>query len=774
MQPSLRLAALALCAGALVALGPGAAALGKTQGHATGHAAKKTKATAGEPSAHGVPIPRARPRPPATRVASASSNTPAQAPAAIAQAAFSPNPIAAALPAAMTPFATGTPGPSAPHRAVVPPARPAAPFAATPTAQTSSADLSAVKQVVDLLRRGKPDNATEVARGVSDPLAAKLAEWLILRSEDNGASFGRYAAFLANNPSWPSLALLRRKAEAALWEDKADPATIRAFFATENPVTAKGRFALARALIAQGDRKDAEAYVRQAWRHDAFSPEVEQMALEAFGDMLTRADHKARMDERLYAGENDAAMREAQRLGGADLAIARARIAVAHNAANAKALLDAVPDEAARHDAGCLFSLIHWLRHKDEITEATRLMLAAPRDPALLHDTDQWWIERRLLARKLLDLGDAKSAYLVARDAAPPTKENYRAEHQFTAGWIALRFLNDPATALAHFAHIGDGITNPIALARAGYWEGRAAEALGRRAEARAYYESAAHYSTAYYGQLARARLGLPEIVLRAPPEPGADRRSALARLEVVRAVEILYAVNERDFVLPFMVDLAERAQDIGVLTAIAELARRHDDARAMLLLGKAALARGFAFDHYAFPATGIPRYSAVGPEVDPSVVYSIVRQESEFNQRDVSSANALGLMQVTPEAARYVAKKFNAKYDVARLRHDASYNMSMGAAELGDLIRDYRGSYIMAFAGYNAGRGRVREWVARYGDPRDPGVDPVDWVERIPFSETRNYVQRVMENVQVYRARFGGGTRLLIESDLRRGTAEQ
>ena len=161
-----------------------------------------------------------------------------------------------------------------------------------------------------------------------------------------------------------------------------------------------------------------------------------------------------------------------------------------------------------------------------------------------------------------------------------------------------------------------------------------------------------------------------------------------------------------------------------------------------------------------------------MGPAVDPSLVYSIARQESIFNPRTLSSAKAMGLMQVTPEAGRYVSKKFGVAFDVKRLMSDQVYNVQLGAAELGDLIVDYRGSYILSFVGYNAGRGRVRDWVARYGDPRDPKVDPIDWVERIPFSETRNYVQRVMENLQVYRVRFGGGSKLMIEADLRRGTS--
>jgi soluble lytic murein transglycosylase len=166
----------------------------------------------------------------------------------------------------------------------------------------------------------------------------------------------------------------------------------------------------------------------------------------------------------------------------------------------------------------------------------------------------------------------------------------------------------------------------------------------------------------------------------------------------------------------------------------------------------------------------GLPRYSAIAPAVEPAVVYSIARQESAFNPRTVSSAKAMGLMQVTPEAGRYIARKFGVSFDQQRLLHDSVYNVQLGAAELADDIDRYRGSYILAFAGYNAGAGRVKEWVERYGDPRDPGVDPVDWVERIPFSETRNYVQRILENLQVYRVRFGGGTRLMIEADIRRG----
>jgi soluble lytic murein transglycosylase len=659
------------------------------------------------------------------------------------------------------------PAPTAPR-----PAAQSARFALAATDSTSSADLAAVKEAIAAARKGNISFAADLQKTISDPLARKLVEWAILRSgESESVELGRYMAFISENPSWPAIGLLRRRAEATLWSDRPDPASVRSFFGKEKPTTAKGKFALARALLLQGDRPAAQSLVREAWRNDTFSDDLESPALDVFKDLITAADHKARMDMRLYAEDVDGGLRAANRAGGNASVIAKARIAVIRKAGNAKALLDAVPADAHR-DVGYIFSRVQLLRRADKAVEAAELMLSVPHDHGQAVDADQWWVERRLVARKLLDLGNAKSAYRVARDAAVPSRENYRAEQQFTAGWIALRFLNDPAAALAHFAKVGQGNSNPIALARSGYWQGRAAEALGRKEEARTHFEAAARYSTAYYGQIARARLGHKDIILRPAPEAPPDRRDGLGRLEVVRAIELLYAIDERDLIAGSLADLAERSTDAVALAAIGEVAGQHKDARAMVLLGKAALGRGLPLEHYAFPIVGIPEYRPIGPAVEPAVVYAIARQESTFNPKIISSARAMGLMQVTPSAARYVAKKFGAPYDEKRLLSDQIYNVQLGAAELGELIEDYRGSYILTFAGYNAGRGRVKEWIAKHGDPRDPKVDPIDWVERIPFSETRNYIQRVLENLQVYRVRFGGGSKLLIEADLRRGGA--
>ena len=635
------------------------------------------------------------------------------------------------------------------------------------TSTTSQADAEALENVIELVRKHKPADATEVEAAISDPVARKLAEWIILRSDDNGASVERYRAFIAANPSWPSQTFLRRRLEAALWDDHRDDATVLAWFENKSPLSAKGKFSLAHALIGRGDRANAERLVRDAWRNDAMSEETENAALEQFGALLTPGDQKARMDLLLYGSEHEAALRAAKRIGSSEVALAKARIAAYRKASNTRALLEAVPREL-HSDPGYIFSKIQLLRREEKFAEAAQLMLNAPRDPARLYNVDEWWIERRLLSRKMLDIGENRTAYLIARDAALPARDIYKTEQEFTAGWIALRFLRDPATAAQHFARIGVGSVNPTTLARAGYWQGRAAEAAGRIQQARAAYSVAAVQSTSYYGQLARAKLGLPQIELNGAP---AARGRGIERLEIVRAVQLLYALDEREIAVPIFADMGDNG-DPDALVGLGELASRNGDARGMLLLGKAALNRGLPFDFYAYPVNGIPPFKSIGPDIEQSVVFAIARQESAFNPAVVSPAQAYGLMQVTPDAGRYVCKKYGVGFDLGRMKTDPVYNAALGAAELGGLLEDYRGSYIMAFAAYNAGRGSVKKWIERYGDPRDPKVDAVDWVELIPFSETRNYVQRIMENLQVYRARFGGGTRLQIEADLHRGAS--
>jgi soluble lytic murein transglycosylase len=652
---------------------------------------------------------------------------------------------------------------------------PQIPLAQGPEPQTSEAEIALVKSAIEGLRKGGASKATDVQATISDPAARKLVEWIILRSDGNRASSARYLAFIAANPNWPSHGMFRRRAEAMLWVENVRPAQAMSFFKDAPPQSGMGRLVLARALLAQGDRDVGAAQVREVWRNDQLSADVEKQVLDRYGEFLSNVDHKARMEKRLFADDNEAALRAARRLGGAQVAIAQARIALDRKPGDnkkptdGKKQFDAVPADA-RDDPGYIFAQVQFLRRADKTAEAAKVLLAAPRELSQIHDSEEWWVERRIMARKLLDAGDHRSAYQAVAEAAEPTKENSRVERHFMAGWIALRFLDDPATAATHFARIPDVSGHPTSMARAHYWLGRVAEASQRPGEARARYQAAASASASYYGQLARARLGLTALAL-APPPATPDKGEA-KRLELVRALEILYALKERPLAIALMAGAGEALDDAGTLSALGELAHQYEDARGMLHMGKAALGRGLPLDHYAFPTVGVPSYATIGPGIDNALLFAIIRQESMFDPADWSHAHAMGLMQVTPAAGKHTCKRYSCTFDVKRLRTDSPYNLQIGAAELAGLLQDYRGNHILTFAGYNAGPGRVQEWIARFGDPRDPKVDPIDWVERIPFMETRNYVQRVMENLQVYRTRFGSNAPLTIEADLRRGTA--
>jgi len=384
---------------------------------------------------HHVPLPRHRPLPPASASAAAPSKVALHGPATASPAMFAP--VAHPLSGRFEP---------------------------APATAVSADDIAAVKRVIEASRKGNQADADAAEKTIADPVARKLAEWAILRSDNTKPSFARYAAFVNANPAWPHSPLFRRRAENALWNDNLDDAAVLAFFTNHKPRTAKGGYMLARARLAKGDREGAATLVRNAWRHEDCSADVENKVIETFGSMLTRADHKVRMEQRFYSDDIEAGMRAATRLGGDDLAIGRARAAVIKQLNNAKALLDAVP-ASARHDPGYIFARVQWLRKENKSEEAGQLILTVPQDPAALVDLDQWWLERRLLVRKLLDDNDAQTAYRVAREAAPPMRGNYRVDAYFTAGWIALRFADNPKAAYQHFARVGEGIVSAIGSA---------------------------------------------------------------------------------------------------------------------------------------------------------------------------------------------------------------------------------------------------------------------------------------------------------------------
>ncbi|MCM2505138.1 lytic transglycosylase domain-containing protein [Aureimonas altamirensis] len=590
----------------------------------------------------------------------------------------------------------------------------------------------------------------------------KILTWAIALKGGGEVPAAEIAAAMQELSNWPGMQTLRQNSERALYRENRPAREILAAFGSSAPQTPEGTMALARANIETGQAGRAKQLIQTLWRTETLDRGTEQKVLGTFGTLLTKADHKYRMDMLLYANR----VSDAQRMAGLanSETLFRARAASIRGEANADRLLAAVP--ANQHsDPSYMFTLAENLRKQNKVREAARIMMNAPRDPAQLVDPDSWWNEQRIISRMLLEQGARKEAYqLAARHSAQGVVA--RVEADFHAGWYALRALGDPATASRHFARVAEVSTRPLTQSRAYYWLGRAAEA-GGPGNARNYYAQAARYGATYYGQLAAAKLGRSPGDIAYPRPSNADRQRFQNR-DAVRALVRMHEIGSDWRAAQLYRSLADELDSPGELAMLASLAERRGDHSMSLDVGKRAYARGVDAPALAFPVGVIPdsaRISAAGK----ALAYAIARQESAFNPGAKSPAGALGLLQLMPATARSLAQQNGMSYSEARLLSDVSYNAQLGSQYLGQQIDAFNGSYVLTFAAYNAGPRRAREWIQRFGDPRGQPIDEVvDWVEMIPFTETRNYVQRVMENYQVYKIRLGAG--FSIESDLTNG----
>ncbi len=697
-----------------------------------------------------VPVPTPRPQPTSDRAADPAATTGDPIGALIAQ---TPDESRAAEDSD-APQAGDSVSADAPPPPVLAPAVPAA---------LNSAGL---KLALKLLDNDDPAAAMVAAYALPDPIDIKIVDWLVATSGSDKVPSARIQAIRQKLTDWPGQTLMRLRYEQAVAQEKLPPATVIKALGASTPISDSATISLAEAYVASGRQKDAATLIRSFWRSQNFSRSDEKTILSEFGDMLTAADHKARMDRLLYNGQSDDALRVANLLGKNELALAKAVAAAIKHNKNAYRQLTALP-MAVRNDPLALYSRVQALRRADKIDQAADLLLSAPHSPSKLVDPNSWWIERRLISRALIDEHKAKLAYRIAAGHSGEST-TYRAEAEFHAGWYALEFLHDPKTAARHFAEIAAISTMPLSLSRAEYWMGRAATAAGDKAAATAHFKRAGAYPTTFYGQLALARLGNTRLQLSSPPSPDAAVRARFANRELVRVIQHLTAAGRTNYVGLFYRHLADTLTDPAEIALLAAMADKDGEYQIALQIGKAAAVRGMPVDSLAFPTSAIPA-SAKMPRVEKSVVYAVARQESAFNPAAISRAGARGLLQLMPTTALHVAKSLGLGYSKARLTSDPAYNATLGAAHLGDLVDNFGGSYVMTFAAYNAGASRVAQWVKQHGDPRDPKVDVVDWIELIPFTETRNYVQRIMENLQVYRARLGEPA-LVIEADLRRG----
>ena len=610
---------------------------------------------------------------------------------------------------------------------------------------------SDLKAGLDALSSKDPQQALAVRNTMAaGTLDRHILTWAIATSGLKGVPSYEIASASDELKGWPGLERLRGNSERALYDENPAPAAVLSAFGDTAPETAQGAMILSRALVATGKSAQAAKYIGKIWRGQALDKATEDKILAEFAGLLIAADHKARMDYLMYRGR----VAQAKRFGdmGQAQSLYKAWAAVDNNAGNAGALLNAI-DAKWRSDPGFLFARIEYLRKQDKYLDAAKLLQQIPRDRTELMNSGEWWNEQRIVSRGLVDQGQFKAAYQIVA-ASVATVPTDIVEAQFHAGWYALRGLQDPATAETHFRKILQVSNGPLSVSRAWYWLGRSAEA-GGPGKASEFFAKAANFPGTFYGQLAAERLGRKTLNVTYPSPTASDRQN-LQQREAVQAIGRLEAAGHGWRAAALYLALADQLQSPGELAILTAKAEQAGDHHLSLQIGKIAYGRGIDVAALAFPVGVIPANANISGS-GKALAYAIARQESAFNPAAVSAANARGLLQLLPGTAQAVAKRHNITYSKDKLTADAGYNATLGAHYLGEQIDAFGGSYILTFIAYNAGPKRVPEWITRYGDPRGKPIDEiVDWIERIPFPETRNYVQRVMENYEVYKARLG------------------
>jgi soluble lytic murein transglycosylase len=615
----------------------------------------------------------------------------------------------------------------------------------------------AIGALVDAVAAGDAD-AVRTLRQAAGPAGVRIATWRILRG-GLARDLATYLAFDEGHAHWPGMDLLYRRSEGVL--DGQPPETVLAWLTAHPPQTAEGALAL---LAAQGAMNlDTTETLRALWRDHDLTEEQENDLLARFPGVLTPLNWE-RLDALLWRDERTQAERMIPRVDAGHQRLARARLALQARADGVDAMIAAVP-AALADDPGLAYDRFYWRLNRGLTDSAADLL--RDRSPDGLGHPDRWAAQRARLARRAM----ADGAYALAYDLAAHhglTEGVALADLEWLAGYVALRFLDRPADALTHFSRLRDRVSSPISLGRAGYWEGRAHEALGNTEAAQTAYAFGAQFQTAYYGQLAAERLGQsldPALLHHAAYPDWHD--TALAQSDLLEAALLLHEAGDWYEARRFTLHLAEQLTTEAELGALARLWLDRNEPHFALKIAKEAIGRGILIPEAYFPVTDLAGYELL---VAPDLALAIARRESEFDHRVTSHADARGLMQVLPATGAHTARRIGVGFDESRLTTDPAYNAVLGAGYLDELNTLFDGTLSLVAAGYNAGPGRPRRWIGEFGDPRQDRTDPIDWVEHIPFTETRNYVMRVTEAVVLYRALLANEAGPIRLTDILRG----
>lgn len=608
------------------------------------------------------------------------------------------------------------------------------------------------QELIKTLNRIDKNGNFEDVNKFIHPLSRKLFEWALFLQGGVDLPFGQLSAFITENPDWPEMAKLRLRSEANMPKD-VTPAIAVTWFNKHPPLTAEGMDVYLSSLIAMNKKDQAKEVISDWWSGALLSTKEQTHFISSYGDYISRQSHICRMDTLLLTGYYTNGKKIAGILGEDYVALARARVAISANKGNLDYLISKVP-QALKNDPGLMFERLRWRRQHDKNFSAMEILHNAP-EMSKLSNPDDWWRERHIIARRLIKKSQFESAYLLTAGHKQKSGVSF-AQAEWLAGWIALRKLEKPEQAYEHFRELYEGVSTPISRARGAYWAGLAARDAGKKNNAERWYKKAAKYPETFYGQMAISMLKDERPSLsNAVPSVSISSKRKWYDNEMVQATRILVDSNMHKEASKFINAMLNKSKTANEYAMLADFARDIGHYHDAVKIAAKAESSGAILPEHAFPSMLSSMEKVQG--IEWALVHAVILQESSFNPRAVSPAGARGLMQLMPSTAKEMARNQGIHHRKSWLTTRPEHNIRLGSAYLKQLLKKYDNSYVLALAAYNAGPGRVNSWIKEFGDPRKPEVDSVDWVEMIPIYETRNYVQRVMEGIYVYRIKFEG-----------------
>ena len=615
----------------------------------------------------------------------------------------------------------------------------------------SKSDFQIAKAAFEAVDKKKWQTAIKISKNAKDKMVFKTVYWLYLIQSNNAASFYDYLTFINNNPNYPRINRLRYLAEHKINLKNVPPKTVLKWLDGQDPLSEYGKIILGQIYISKGNIDEGSKLIKEGWIKAKLSKSRLRYLRKKYKNIITVADNIKRADWHAWEGKHWDVQRMLRYLPKDETALYRARQLLMSRSYGVDNAIAKIPAKF-KNDIGLKYDRLKWRRRRGRLDPSLEILFSIPKDPIKLVRPDIWWKERAILSRSLIYKKKYPKAYKVASNHSLSEGPEY-AEAEWLSGWIALIFLNDSNLALQHFKNFYENVGYPISLSRGAYWIGRTYKEIGNKQKSKEWFEIGSKFLNTYYGQLAFLEIDPNNLFSIEKQKKITEKyKKTFNKNVLIKNIRLLKELDKAIYTKHFLRHLAELEIAEGSEILAGQLAveiGRYDFA---IQISKRASYEKRFFNDLNYPIIKTPKIVNKKSMPKPELVLSVIRQESEFDQRANSYVGARGLMQLMTYTAKLVAKQAKLPYSKSRLKDDPEYNMKLGSYYLAGLLEEYEGSYPFALAAYNAGPKRVKYWKKINGNPQKGKISYIDWIELIKFKETRNYVQRVLENVNVYR----------------------